>query len=529
MNIRFFRLPQPLFFVCAFALLLLLLHVVRTAGVSLASNTADVQQKNVVLSNSTVHYISTNELFANPERGFYKHTETHSDSYAPLSVATLQSYRQDNITLILRLFYLDDFVNSSISQTYLDAMQADFDVMRQAGVKSVVRFAYTNQVNGGWPPAPPYGDASKAQVLAHLAQLKPFLQANHDVIAVVQAGFIGIWGEWYYTDHFVADPSHPGNVTVADYANRKEVVDRILDALPTERMVQLRTPLQKQQMYGTGATGAGAALPANQAYQGTSLARTGHHNDCFLASDSDSGTYSNITEDKAYLERETLHMPMGGESCNPNPPRSECAVALEELARFHWSYLNTDYRAEVLSSWQTGDCMDEIKRRLGYRLTLVNGLYSDQVKPGDEFTIKIDLRNDGFAAPFNPRSVELLLRHSTTGDLYQFTLPDDPRFWLAGNSTHSLDHTICTPADMQLGDYELLLNLPDPESSLRTDPSYAIRFANESVWEASTGYNKLLHTITVNTTATSSTCNSGKNRIFLPLLLSKYQIKGAAI
>ena len=33
-------------------------------------------------------------------------------------------------------------------------------------------------------------------------QLKPVLQKNEDVIFVLQAGFVGAWGEWYYTTHF---------------------------------------------------------------------------------------------------------------------------------------------------------------------------------------------------------------------------------------------------------------------------------------------------------------------------------------
>ena len=194
---------------------------------------------------TTVIYVPTTTLFPNPERGFYHHTETHSNNYTPLDLATLQSYRQDeNTTLILRVFYLEDFVDEAISLAYLAAMQADFDTVREAGLKTVIRFAYTNPANG-WPPTPPYGDATKAQVLAHLEQLRPVLQADSDVIAVVQAGFIGIWGEWYYTDHFVQDPWKPWEVTPEDYANRGKVLTTILDVLTANRMVQLRTPRYK--------------------------------------------------------------------------------------------------------------------------------------------------------------------------------------------------------------------------------------------------------------------------------------------
>lgn len=446
---------------------------------------------------TTVEYVRTSTLFPNPERGFYHHTETHSNQYTALDLPTLQGYRRDeNITLILRVFYLEDFIKSDISPTYFDDMQADFDTIRAAGLKAVVRFAYTDQL----PPTPPYGDAPKAQIFRHLDQLHPILQANRDVIAAVQAGFIGVWGEWYYTDHFVQDPSNPGEVTEADWANRREVLNEILRALTVTRMVQARTPFSKQKIVSR-------TLPITppEAYSSSHIARIGHHNDCFLASDTDFGTYriEVITEEKAYLAEETKYVPMGGETCAPNPPRSECLTAIEELSRFHWSYLNIDYHPEVISSWHP-TCLEDIKRWLGYRLALVQGSYTDKVQPGGTFTIDIELQNDGWAAPFNPRLVELLLRNTTSGEIHRVRLSDDPRFWLPERGTISLTHKICTSNDLPPGQYELLLNLPDPEPSLYSLPTYSLRLANEAVWEESTGYNRLLHTITVTGSATNT-------------------------
>jgi len=481
---------------------------------------------------TTVIYTPTTKLFPNPERGFYHHLETHSNSYIPLDLNTLRNYRQnENITLILRLFYLDDFVNSNISHAYLAKMQADFETVRTAGLKAIVRFAYTNQPHftpgTTWPPIPPYGDATKQQILAHLRQLQPVLRANRDVITVVQAGFIGLWGEWYYTDHFVQDPSNPGVVTALDWARRREVLSTTLAMLPTGRMVQVRTPLIKQMILSRT-----SPLAPSEAYKGSDVARTGHHNDCFLASETDFGAYVPPVEiDKAYLETETLYLPMGGETCNDttddNPPsdRSRCPTALAELKRFHWSYLNIDYHPDVIANWRTV-CLDEIKRLLGYRLVLTEATYTNEVKAGERLTVELKLQNDGWAAPFNPRLVKLLLRHTTGGLIYAVTLPDDPRLWLADNTTHSLTHTICTPITMPPGNYELLLYLPDPEPSLYWRPEYAIRFANDMIWEDSTGYNRLLHTIKVSEPITNSACSVPPileliSKAYLPIILGK--------
>ena len=122
-------------------------------------------------------------------------------------------------------------------------------------------------------------------LLLHLQQLKPILQANEDLISVMQAGFIGSWGEWYYTSQaeFGGYGYNQTNLTATNIANRKEVVEAILSALPKSRMIQIRTPTFKQGLYSKN------ALTNTQAFSESSLARIGHHNDCFLASSSDFG------------------------------------------------------------------------------------------------------------------------------------------------------------------------------------------------------------------------------------------------
>jgi len=452
--------------------------------------------------------------FPNPERGFYHATETHSNNYTPLDLATLQGYRQnEGIALIHRMFYLEDFVNGDISQAYLDNMEIDFDTVRAAGLKVIVRFAYTND--------PYLCDAPKEWILRHIEQLGPVLQANSDVIAAMQAGFIGAWGEWWYSCHFAPN---------GDWDDRREVLFAILGVLPSNRMVQLRTPRYKQNIFSIT-----LPISPSEAHSGTYLARTGHHNDCFVSSARDYGTYIDPPTEYPYLEEDTKYVVMGGETGDPSfaadpaPDRLNCYTATKELEQFHWSFLNIDWYTPTLHSWRDNGCLPEIQRRLGYRFTLVEGAYADGVRPGDEFAIDMKLRNDGWAAPFNPRLVELWLRRKTTDVLYYATLPDDPRFWLAdASTTYSLNHTICTPIDMPLGDYELLLRLPDPEPSLYWRTEYAIRLANHQVWEDDTGYNRLVHTITVTGTVTSPACDSPLMlkpvfKVHLPVLLHNFR------
>lgn len=468
---------------------------------------------------TTVTYTANSTNIANPERGFYHHIETRGSSPNAYSLSQLQSYRtNEKITLIYCINVLDNFVSSNISQTFLDHIQSNLNTVRTAGLKCILRFSYTDIVNGdngSWPPVPPYGDATKTQLLAHIEQLRPLLQANSDVIATAQMGFIGIWGEGYYSDHFVDDPNNPDTVSAARWQDRLEVLTTLLTALPPSRMTAVRTPEMKQNMLGTT-----TALPQANAYNGSLLARSSYHNDCFLASDSDFGTWQSAAA-KSYLANESKFVAMGGETCNYNPPRSACPSALVELALFHWSYLNIDYHPDVLTnsnkpdSWVSGGCLEEIRQKLGYRLVLQAGTYDDTARPGHQFNVAINLQNVGYAAPFNPRPVQLLLRNQTTGDVYAAPLPEDPRFWFGGE-TAVLNHNICLPNTMPSGSYDLLLNLPDRAPALATRPEYAILLANSGgVQEIATGYNKLLHTLVVDNAAPATACSNAVAATFM--------------
>ncbi len=426
---------------------------------------------------SAVNYTTdASTIFPNPERGLYHHLETFpSPNYSPLDVATLQGYRTDqNITLILRFWYLSGFQSSDISQAYLDQIQTDFDRLRQAGLKAVVRFAYTADEAGD--------DATKARVLRHIAQIEPILQANGDVIATVQAGFIGAWGEWYYTQNF----GNAGTLSQSDWQNRRDVLDALLGALPASRTVQLRTPAMKKQFFGN------APLSAAAAFGGTAVSRVGHHDDCFLASADDSGTYADVAADKAYLAQDSLYVPQGGETCQVST-FSGWTNAAADLSSLHWSFLNVDYQPDVLSSW--GSNLDVARRTLGYRFALVQGTYSTSVPQGGDLSVSFTVRNDGDAAPFNPRGLQVILRRTSDGTVYPFALSADPRRWTPG-ATSAVSESVHL-SGVPAGTYDLLLFLPDPAPGLAARPEYAIRLANPGLWEASTGYHKLNQTLTV--------------------------------
>ena len=147
--------------------------------------------------------------------------------------------------------------------------------------------------------------------------------------------------------------------------------------------------------------------------------------------------------------------------------------------------------------------MNDIQHRLGYRIRLIEGTFDDRVSDG---TLNSTLRlvNEGWGKIFNPRGLELVLRKTTNSEEVVFPLSQDPRFWGPGDSV-TLNIKVSIPRAVPLAKYHLFLNLPDTVSGLYGRPEYSIRLANKGVWEASTGYNSLLHDLVINSHSSNIT------------------------
>lgn len=419
-----------------------------------------------------IEYNADDSIFPNPERGLYTHRGYDSGS-KPITNAELKRIRQDNITLIFTSYLLKDFIDRPINDTMLQLIQDNFDALRTNGMKAVLRFAYSKSSDAA------IYDADQDIILTHIAQLKPVFQKNMDVIAVTEAGFIGAWGEWYYSTHY-------GNKGKPDYDKRRIILKALLDAMPQERMVSLRTPLFKTKMLNIDFDD---PLTETEAYSQTYKARLSHHNDCFLADAGDMGTYR-VEGDRAYAAADSRYTCVGGETCTEPTTYSECAAAIDAMTAHHWSYINIDYHKGILNDWEQKGCFAEIQKRLGYRFELTQVEHTEKAMVGNNYEITLTIENKGFAAPYNPRKAEIRFRSVSTGDIvYTHQMSADPRFWFSG--IHEVKEIIKLPKQMNTGEYEVLFFLPDPTESLYDRPAYAIRFANQDIWEEETGYHIL--------------------------------------
>ena len=418
----------------------------------------------------TVTFPPAEGAVTNPERGHYYPRDFFNKTSA-LKSSEVKAKRLEGITLWYLGFYLTNFMKGDISSTFLEKIQTSLDALREGGAKCVLRFAYSDGYTEGTPMN--NEDPEVSVVLRHVEQIKPILQKNEDVIFVMQAGFVGTWGEWYYTGHFNFQPSSD-----ADYQPRKQLTEALLKALPTSRQVALRTPQFKMRMYGLSLKD---TLTAKTAHDGSTKSRLAGHNDCFGAAADDYGTFDQEQGDREFWKRDTRYTIMGGETCGVSQ-YCTCPASLKDVEDYHWTYLNIAYNSDVLKRWKTSGCYDEIINRLGYRLVMKELDRSEKVAAGRNCWLTFRLENTGFAAPMNSRDA-ILVWKTSSGKLEETKLKVDPRTWHPGVHTFSASFTPST------ANGTLYLKLSDP--LLRDRPEYSIALANQNVFDSSTGLNKL--------------------------------------
>ncbi len=441
---------------------------------------------------AVITYVPDNTtVFRNPERGFTEEMSRKVSVNKPNVVKGNLSSTwgvRYNMTLAVVLYNFNYFKAQDLPDQVLAGFDEDMQELRNYGLKCVLRFAYTESESDKV-------DATPDWVERHLQQLAPHLESNKDVIYVVEAGFVGVWGEWYYTTNY-------GNETQHLNPNRRRVVDALMLRVPADRFVLFRYPTTKFDYFGSE-----EPLPADSAFTGTTRARMGYHNDAFLHNWGNMGTYASddLDDDPAvrqFIATETLYTPNGGETNIDDDnalAESRYTLAPSEMATYHWSFCGSSYATPVTSRWRNSGLFDTLNVHMGYRYNLIDAQLSDSAAPGGKANVTIRLRNDGYAPIYNERHVFLTLKNGNTS--YSLPLTADPRRWLPNGFVSAINEQLDIPASVPEGTYHLYLYLPDISEQIMNDPRYAVRLANQGVWDAETGLNDLGATLVVNASA----------------------------
>ena len=191
------------------------------------------------------------------------------------------------------------------------------------------------------------------------------------------------------------------------------------------------------------------------------------------------------------------------------------AGTVAQSQAFRWSVLNLsqDINSSTYSAlWKSGGIFYQFAKSLGYRFRMINSTVPSSAGAGSALTLTISMTNDGWARAYNPRLVEVILRNQSGGAKYVLNVDNGygNRLWLpAPAETKTLTISGGIPVSMAAGNYDVILNLPDPYASIRNRSEYSIRLANTGVWESSTGYNSLNHTLQI--TTSGGTAYTGSN------------------
>lgn len=442
----------------------------------------------------------------NPERGFYKHFEYKFNGSVPST--TIASHTFDE-PLVLTIFYLRDYrASDHLSSDVLNKVDAEWAAARAKGKKVIARFAYT------WEDETPH-DPSPEQVLNHLDDLKAYFSKYEDILLVVQAGFIGTYGEWYYKDSDFKWTVSGG--TLSGFDNAISVVDKMLEVVPESRQIAVRTPFYKR--WYLHPTSISAPVDAISSWGTSANQRIGYFNDGFRGSSSDVGTFNYGDLDYNWWYDQGEWLVCGGESAyagrdydhdgtvsdaekqqwlEENAALANPVNSIAELKRQHLSYLHNaptnilmDYWAGSSDggkfSWGGADMIPDIKKALGYRLVINSADFTgSSLESGATVNYSISIQNKGCARVLYQRPCMLVLIHDGTPEVLKSNLTD-VRNLVPGASATELSGSFELPQDVAKND-QLAIWLPDNAAGLQATPAYSIRLANEEVvWE--NGYN----------------------------------------
>lgn len=422
-------------------------------------------------------------------------------------------YAADSVSLVQTYFYLTGLVGKDISEENKNTMSVFFDELRRLGKKAVLRFAYETAFMGRAPIGP-----TKEDILCHCEQLKPFLEANKDVIQVVQAGMIGAWGEWHSSVHHLESSD----------SIKREILTAICQMVPQGRFVQVRVPEYKNLIDS-----------ADSNYR-----RLSFHDDFIVIKPHRwDGGMSEGTPAFRQIVEQSPYVPVDGElpwgswsaSEDPDDPDSGWIIDGPQTARRlflqHFTSLSvihnykekntkdkysmqywkeTPITVEFLQSnkmpvsdgyFQNTDgtpavrnVFDYIRDHLGYRIELQRLKFPEEMKIGSSYDIQLTLINRGFSTLYNEHGVYFVLLDSqnrvcavypTDADVHDWQ-PYAPSDTTCTPLVHSVSARCSVPMNLTPGDYQLGLWIPDGSERLKNNPRFAIRCANRDVrWTVS--------------------------------------------
>ena len=175
-------------------------------------------------ANNILNTNESTETIRNPERGFYKLVQVELSK----DKEDLESFKEEiekietedeDVSMISFQLNLKNYVtNTKIETKKLQEIQEYFDIMREKGYKVIFRVVYDSE--GKENPEPEFD-----KILEQMDTLKEIYTNNKDILYVVEAGYLGAYGEWH-------DGKYDEN---KEYRN--QIIKKLLEIVPSKKAI----------------------------------------------------------------------------------------------------------------------------------------------------------------------------------------------------------------------------------------------------------------------------------------------------
>lgn len=376
-----------------------------------------------------------------------------------------------------------DGTDYDLDETFFSAWRTTLENCRKNGCMVALRFRY--DANGKDNPEP----ATFDKVLDHIQQIKDsgILEDYKDIIAYVESGFVGKWGE-----------QHGGKYTSVE--DKAKILDAMLDCVPSPIPVTVRTPDIFAKWVGIERKDL-----ADYQSSGEEL-RVGLYNDGYMGSDSDLGTFSNRPVEIEWLSKQTLTSYYGGEfSGNLEWAKKYDTYlpenAVPEMYKTHLSYINGNifqlykdytfgeqYDVEGVdnSAYYGQNVFQFIRDHIGYRFVLRKSEISESVEQGGTLDLHFNVENTGFANPIPEQKTEIILEQN--GNFIRTPVNINSNEWYSCTTSDELLE-LNLPESLPTGDWNAYLKITCGNNTVDQLNLRSVQFANENTWNASLGAN----------------------------------------
>eukprot|EP00833_Pecoramyces_ruminatium_P003822 jgi/Orpsp1_1/1177854/evm.model.c7180000063121.1 len=350
---------------------------------------------------SDINYEESLSEINNPYRGTFKQMKIYLRRNGGSKSQSLQNTHLLRVLVDISDFRKNSFDSAAIK--YLKEMLAKF---RSNGKTIIIRFGYDDDFNGGTT----YEPRDMSIVMGHQESLRSVFEEYQDVVASVECGLFGKWGEMH------GSTVYPDDSDRIKYINK--VITKWLDVLPKSITVTVRTPKFYCDWSGVNRSNIHKDLPKSN----EDRYRVGMYNDGYLGSYDDIGTYKDREKELNWLFNQGNHTLFGGEFGNysgqnmGNTVKHTAKYMSVEAFKTHTSYLNNDFYENTINymknevyegpdrRYKNQKGFTYIQNHLGYRFVVRGVRLTKNAYKNNKFGIEVDIENVGFAPLIKPKT-----------------------------------------------------------------------------------------------------------------------------